>query len=142
MAALKVRYGDKVYVTAPSGCAATRIGGTTLHSFAGFGRASGKVGEIVDKVLGSRWAVKRWQKCSVLVIDEISMLSAKLFDALDRIGRSCRNAHEPFGGIQLVVCGDFFQLPPVKDQLMAFQALTWNKVRLHANICRGKVLAV
>ena len=125
---LKDRHGAGVYVTAPSGSAASRIAGTTLHSFAGFGLGSGPASCLVDKVLNNRWAVRRWQDCKILVIDEISMLSGKLFDVLDSIGRACCNSKFPFGGIQLIVCGDFFQLPPIRDEGLAFQAKAWARV--------------
>lgn len=125
---LKDRHFGGVYVTAPSGCAASRIAGTTLHSFAGIGLGSGPASSLVDKVLDNRWAVRRWQDCKTLVIDEISMLSGKLFDVLDSIGRACCNSKLPFGGIQLIVCGDFFQLPPIRDEGLAFQAKAWDVV--------------
>ena len=67
-----------------------------------------------QRVRASRGALARWRACSRLVVDEVSMLDARLFDALDAIARAVRNRPDaPFGGIQLVLCGDFFQLPPV-----------------------------
>lgn len=68
--------------------------------------------ELAYKVLESRSA-EYWKRAKVLIIDEISMVSAELFDKLDYIARVVRGLNQPFGGIQLVVCGDFFQLPPV-----------------------------
>ena len=68
--------------------------------------------ELAYKVLDSRSA-EYWRRAKVLIIDEISMVSAELFDKLDYVARVVRGLNRPFGGVQLVVCGDFFQLPPV-----------------------------
>jgi len=132
---LKDQRGSSVFVTAPSGCAATRIAGTTLHSFAGLGIGGGSIRSIVDRILSNRFSVRRWRNCQVLVIDEISMVSGRLFETLDEIARATRNSTQPFGGIQLVVCGDFFQLPPCKEDKMAFEAKCWNQVRLCEYSC-------
>ena len=82
----------------------------TLHSWAGIGIGEGTFDTILSKVINSKRARKRWQKSHVLVIDEISMLDPDLFDLLDRIGRRVRNNPEPFGGLQLILCGDFAQV--------------------------------
>jgi hypothetical protein len=63
-----------------------------------------------------------------LVIDEISMLSGALLDTLDCIARACCNSRLPFGGLQLVACGDFFQLPPVEARTLAFESRAWAQV--------------
>lgn len=125
-----------VYVTASTGIAAVNIGGTTLHSFAGIGLGRDTLSEesdevqrekLVAKVLRSRWAVRRWKRCHVLVVDEISMIDATLFDDLEYLARKVRETEAPFGGIQLVLCGDFLQLPPVGSCKMAFQAESWGR---------------
>ena len=82
----------------------------TLHSWAGIGIAEGTFDTIVKKVLSSKRARKHWRRTHVLVIDEISMLDPKIFDLLDRIGRRVRGSSLPFGGLQLIVCGDFAQV--------------------------------
>lgn len=82
----------------------------TLHSWAGIGIAEGTFDTIVNKVLSSKRARKHWRRTHVLVIDEISMLDPKIFDLLDRIGRRVRGSSLPFGGLQLIVCGDFAQV--------------------------------
>lgn len=104
---------DALHVTAPTGIAACNIGGTTIHSFAGIGKGDLDTASLIKKVKSNRQAKERWKQCRVLVIDEISMLEADLFDKLEAIARTIRNRDEPFGAIQLVLCGDFFQLPPV-----------------------------
>lgn len=73
----------------------------------------------------------RWLRTKVLVVDEVSMVDGDLFDKLEDLARRIRNNGRPFGGIQLVVTGDFFQLPPVPDgsnreARFAFSAATWN----------------
>ncbi len=106
---------QKVAVTASTGIAASHIDGTTLHSWAGIGITSPKeVTKLIQKVSNNTSAARRWRSTKTLVIDEISMIDGQLFDALDAIGKQIRgNANQPFGGLQLVLSGDFYQLPPV-----------------------------
>ncbi|KAG5280195.1 hypothetical protein AALO_G00086080 [Alosa alosa] len=118
------------YATASTGVAACHIGGTTLHNFAGIGSGSGSLESCLE--LAQRpGVVQNWLSCRHLIIDEISMVDAQFFDKLEAIARSIRRSTEPFGGIQLIVCGDFFQLPPVgkgKDKpQFCFQARSWKK---------------
>lgn len=128
---LKKKYGhDQVAVTASTGLAACNIGGFTVHSFAGIGLGKGAVELLYKKVRRSRKHLKRWETISALVVDEISMLDAELIDKLDFIARKIRKNHSPFGGIQMIFCGDFFQLPPVsKDPTnptkFAFESNAW-----------------
>lgn len=105
-----------VQVCALTGCAALllKCGAKTLHSWAGIGLATQPLNEIEFKVMNNRNTVKKWQKTDVLIIDEVSMLSQKLFELLDDLGRRTRKQYDlPFGGLQLVLSGDFYQLPPV-----------------------------
>lgn len=121
---------DSSYVTASTGVAACNIGGTTLHSFAGIGLGQ-KEAVILAKSLFNKSKTEarlRWQQCKVLVIDEISMIEGTLFEKLEEVARIVRNRSEPFGGIQLILCGDFLQLPPVKSQFFAFETKAWRKV--------------
>ena len=131
--ALKDRYAkesDRVAVTASTGLAACNIGGVTLHSFGGIGLGKDSVEVLVKKIKKNQKNKNRWHRTKVLIIDEISMIDGKLFDKLEKIARIIRNNARPFGGIQLVVTGDFFQLPPVPDQgkvaKFAFEAGTWS----------------
>lgn len=120
---------DRVAVTASTGLAACNIGGVTLHSFAGFGLGKEDVAECVKKIKRNGKAKQRWLRTKILVIDEVSMVDADLFDKLEAIARNIRRDGRPFGGIQLVITGDFFQLPPVPDRdrvaKFAFDADTW-----------------
>ena len=124
------REPDRVAVTASTGLAACNVGGVTLHSFAGIGLGKEAAPELVKKIKRNSKAKIRWMRTKVLVIDEISMVDGDLFDKLESIARAIRNNGRPFGGIQLVITGDFFQLPPVPDYgriaKFAFDAATWN----------------
>lgn len=123
---------DRVAITASTGLAACNIGGVTLHSFAGIGLGKEDVPSLVKKIKRNPKAKQRWLRTKILIIDEVSMVDGDLFDKLEAIARSLRNNGRPFGGIQLVVTGDFFQLPPVPDYdakargvKFAFDAATW-----------------
>ena len=100
-------------ITASTGIAATHIGGTTIHSWSGIG-IKDKITEFdLDLMRQKEKLYKRYNKTRVLVIDEVSMLHASRIDMLDRIAKSIRGNDKPFGGMQIIFCGDFCQLPPV-----------------------------
>ena len=111
--ALKHKYQDGVAVTASTGLAACNIGGTTLHNFAGVGLANETADKLIKKLRKNKRAFTRWLTCKVLIIDEISMIDGHLLNKFNEIAKTVRKNRLPFGGIQLVVCGDFYQLPPV-----------------------------
>ncbi|VVU94649.1 PIF1-like helicase [seawater metagenome] len=107
----------KVAVTALTGSAAYLINGKTLHSWAGIKLGKGTKEELL-KLVDSKFKCKmNWKYTDVLIIDEVSMLTRELFEKLDYIGKFIRgNIEEPFGGIQLILTGDFCQLPPITDK--------------------------
>lgn len=121
------RYG--VHVTASTGIAGVNVGGTTLHSFSGLGLGTAPFRQLMLKM--SPRAKKRWQNARVLFVDEVSMVSAEFWDLVERAARHVRKTDLPFGGLQLVVTGDFLQLPPVIKNLrpgmkrFAFEAESW-----------------
>jgi len=126
--AVEAQHGaSAVSVTAPTGIAASHIGGQTLHSWAGIGLGKGDAAKLIEKVMGNHAALVRWQQARCLVVDEVSMLDGQLFSNLEAIGRAVRGSPRPFGGLQLVFCGDFYQLPPVSVGWagFAFQSPTW-----------------
>lgn len=130
---LRVKYKsqpDRIAVTASTGLAACNVGGVTLHSFAGIGLGKEDIPILVKKIMRNPKAKNRWLRTRVLIIDEISMVDGELFDKLESIARTVRGNGRPFGGVQLVITGDFFQLPPVPDSgkvaKFAFDAATWN----------------
>eukprot|EP00727_Mastigamoeba_balamuthi_P010202 m51a1_g5804 putative atp-dependent dna helicase pif1-like (828) ;mRNA; f:131507-135489 len=129
-AVLEELYPGQVFVTASTGTAACGIGGVTVHSFAGIGIGEGEK-EVLARRVMSQKASTRWFTCKVLFIDEVSMVSGELFEKLEYVARAVRKSVEPFGGIQVILCGDFFQLPPVlgaKERKLCFEAACWNDV--------------
>lgn len=120
-----------VFVTASTGIAATHIGGTTLHSFAGAGIDMSRPQEVVLKVDRNKGARDRWRQCRVLIIDEVSMLDGEFFSTLNLVAQAMRSNAKPFGGIQLVLSGDYLQLPPVakssKDRKYLFETNVWKE---------------
>lgn len=138
---LKTKYKNKpaaVAVTASTGLAACNIGGITLHSFAGIGLGQALVPELVTKIKRNKKALRKWAHTEVLIIDEISMIDGKLFDKLDEIAQRFKYLSKPFGGIQIIACGDFYQLPPVSksetlpdgteiqnEAMFAFESDSW-----------------
>ncbi|XP_068056140.1 ATP-dependent DNA helicase PIF1 [Anomalospiza imberbis] len=124
------------YPTASTGVAACHIGGTTLHAFAGIGSGKAPLEQCIQ--LAERPGVRQhWLACQHLIIDEISMVDGKFFDKLEAVARAVRKRDEPFGGIQLIICGDFLQLPPVskanEETKFCFQAKCWRKC-IHINM--------
>ncbi|MEK0306308.1 PIF1 family DEAD/DEAH box helicase [Bifidobacterium favimelis] len=105
------RRGASVSVTASTGIAATHINGQTIHSWSGVGVSTYLTEGIVKRILSRRR--RKLEAADILVIDEVSMMHAWLFDMVDRVCRLARRSPEPFGGLQVVLSGDFFQLPPV-----------------------------
>jgi len=137
---LEKRHPQGVAVTASTGIAAANIGGQTLHSFAGIGLGWGGVPRLMAQIEKNPQALERWQKTKVLIVDEVSMLHGSLFAKLEEIARRIRKKPTlPFGGLQLLFCGDFLQLPPVPDQqdeerVFCFQTEAWKKCGLNDGV--------
>lgn len=126
---------DKIknfYLTATTGIAAINIGGITLHSWAGLGIEDVPIEKNIESILSARGSNvrRRLLKTDVLAIDEISMLSMETFDKIDKILRVVRDKNEPFGGIQLILFGDFFQLPPVNSDNFCFESDAWKEANI------------
>lgn len=106
--------GKHVSVTATTGLAATHLGGTTIHSWSGMGVHDRLPDHFAEHLAKGRKEIIT--KTDILIIDEISMLHDFRLDMVDRICRAVRECDEPFGGIQVVMSGDFFQLPPINRE--------------------------
>ncbi len=121
--------GLNVAVTASTGIAATHIGGMTIHSWSGIGIKDSLTPYDLEIISTKERIVKRAKSAQVLVIDEISMLDGKVLDMVDQVLRTVRQKPVPFGGLQIVCIGDFFQLPPVTRQgdmmRYAFECNAW-----------------
>ena len=112
-------------VTSTTGTSAILIGGTTMYSYLGIGLGKGTMRDIAQKVRKKKYLRDRWLNLQILIIDEISMLSAELFDKLEQVARIVRKNDEPFGGIQIVLAGDFCQLPCIDSPNFCFEAKSW-----------------
>ena len=105
----------------------------TIHSWSGSGLVSGKQEKVLINILHNKKTVKNWKNVDILIIDEVSMMSVKLFEVLDKAGRKIRRVDKPFGGIQLVFSGDFYQLPPISEyndiegSKFCFESKDWKK---------------
>ncbi|OGI17592.1 MAG: hypothetical protein A3J63_03890 [Candidatus Moranbacteria bacterium RIFCSPHIGHO2_02_FULL_40_12b] len=125
-----------VAVTASTGIAATHMNGTTIHSWSGMGIKDKITENDLRRISRNYRAQRRMDKTSVLIIDEISMLHAHQMDNADKICRHLKGElFLPFGGLQVVLCGDFFQLPPVQKNKnekakFAFESDVWKKMEI------------
>lgn len=102
-----------VAITASTGIAATHMNGMTIHTWAGIGIKDHLSEQELKRMKERKYLREHLENVKVLIIDEISMLHAKQFNLVNQVLKYFKGNHEPFGGIQIVVCGDFFQLPPV-----------------------------
>ncbi len=107
------RAGKNVAVTASTGIAATHIGGTTIHSWSGLGIKDFLTDWDLERIAATDRLIKRYNAADVLVIDEVSMLHGHRLDMVNQVAKLLRKNEEPFGGLQVVLVGDLFQLPPI-----------------------------
>lgn len=123
-------------VCALTGCAAILLGTSarTLHSWSGIKLAKGDRAKIIAAALKTKKARANWRKTKVLIVDEVSMMSLKIFEIIEEIARTARLSVLPFGGIQVVFTGDFYQLPPVGTPMepdtekFCFESAIWSNV--------------
>ena len=119
-------------VLASTGAAAVLIGGRTFHSYFGLGIMEGGIEKTVKKASSNTRVIRRLEKVKEVVIDEISMIHPLTFEAAERIARTIRKNDSPFGGLRLILTGDFFQLPPVdrfeKKIPWLFRHPLWNEL--------------
>ena len=111
-----IKYKE-IFYTALTGAAAINIPrAMTLHRWAGIGLGKDTAYNLANAILKNKLRRLIWQQTEILIIDEVSMMGESLFDKLDEIGKIVRKNNQPFGGIQLILSGDFLQLPPVNDE--------------------------
>ena len=128
--------GKPYQVCAMTGCAAILLScnARTIHSWSGIKTARGPEETVVAAVLRNKRTVAIWRKIKILIIDEVSMMSEKIFNILNEIGKKSRRSILPFGGIQVVFTGDFYQLPPVPTagepctERFCFESVDWHNV--------------
>lgn len=131
------KHGVKYAVTASTGIASTHINGTTIHAWSGIGIKHKLFAYDLDALEEKQNLYKRWNETQVLIIDEVSMLHASFVDMLDKLAKHMRRNDKPFGGIQVVFTGDFFQLPPVtrhtdeyeSEGVFAFTSKAWKEAK-------------
>ena len=125
-----------VSITASTGIAATHLEGTTIHAWSGIGIKDSLSPRQLRDLKTKKYLKKHMEKTKVLIIDEISMLHGRQLDLVNQVIRSFRENEEPFGGLQLVLCGDFFQLPPIGDSTessrdkFSFMSASWLEAKL------------
>jgi len=122
-------------IVAPTGIAASHLKGQTIHSFFALGIRDTVVDNgYVAFLLEKSYLKSRFSKLKILIIDEVSMVSPEIFSSMDKILRAFKNNPLPFGGVQVVISGDFFQLPPVsrefKEKRFAWQSPVWKSLEL------------
>ena len=131
---LKKKYKKRLELTSTTGLAAVNIKGVTIHSWAGVGICKKSLEKCVKDILGKKSLVNKIRKCKLLAIDEISMLKGDTFTYIDQVLRMVREDDSPFGGIQLLLFGDFYQLPPVEtggiDKNFCFETNSWKELNL------------
>jgi len=132
-----IRRGKNVAITASTGIAATHIGGTTIHSWSGLGIREALSDWDRDRLRATDRLVKRYNSTDILVIDEVSMLHGKRLDMINEVCKLLRQNDQPFGGLQVVLVGDLFQLPPISrgsEQVdFAHMSAAWRE--LNPSVC-------
>jgi len=126
----------QIQVCAMTGCASVLLncGARTLHSWSGIKLAKGPNHKIIQDVQKSRQHSKNWRSTQILIVDEVSMMSHKIFEIIEEIAQNTRKSSAPFGGIQVIFTGDFFQLPPVgtpgdpATEMFCFESPKWSKI--------------
>lgn len=128
--------GKVIQVCAMTGCASVllKCDAQTLHSWSGIRLGKGPPHLIINSVSKNKKQCKNWRKTQILIVDEVSMMSYKILELIEEIARSTRKNAAPFGGMQVIFTGDFFQLPPVgtagdpTTELFCFESPLWRNI--------------
>jgi ATP-dependent DNA helicase PIF1 len=127
-------HGIEPSITASTGIAATHLHGMTIHAWSGLGVKQSLDAYDLDALSTKEYLVRRIVGAKVLIIDEVSMLGADTVSMVDVICRTLRGNPEPFGGLQVIFVGDFFQLPPISGRgslpQFAYQSPSWKRLKL------------
>ena len=128
-------HGASIGITASTGIAATHMGGQTIHSWSGLGIKDALTPYDLEALEEKSYLWKRFEEAHILIIDEVSMLHHFRLDLVDQIARFFKRSDKPFGGMQVILCGDFFQLPPVsrsgeEPARFAYHAESWKSLDL------------
>jgi ATP-dependent DNA helicase PIF1 len=118
----------KIYITSTTGLSAILIDGITIHRWAGIGIGNKDEDYYYKMIIKNNFLKKKWLHTHTLIIDEISMMNPNLLDKLEILARKIRKSNKPFGGIQIILSGDFLQLPPVNSNLFCFEAENWKLI--------------
>ena len=134
-------------ITASTGIAATHMGGVTIHSWSGIGVKDRLTLQDIEEITEKSYIKSKVQAAKVLIIDEVSMLHHFRLDLINRVLKHVRRSNEPFGGLQVILCGDFFQLPPVSrmgepEASFVYNSQAWKEGKfvvcyLHENFRQG-----
>lgn len=141
---LQTRYGNSnIGISAPTGLAASNVGGQTVQRLFGIGLGKEPAEILLNRIKKNMDKYMVWRRMSVLIIDEISMLDSELFDKLNYLAKKIKRNDAPFGGIQVIISGDFLQLPPVNKYSSSsinycFKSNAWREV-IDENIILTKV---
>jgi len=131
-----IQNNKKVQICALTGCASVllRCNARTIHSWSGIRLAKGTISTIISSVLRNQKTVRLWKHTDILICDEVSMMSKKMLEILDELAKIIRKNNKPFGGMQLIFCGDFYQLPPIgtigepSTELFCFESTKWIEI--------------
>lgn len=127
-------HGVGIGITASTGLAATHMNGVTIHSWSGLGLVKTIDKEFLKNLRKKSYLKKRFENTQVLLIDEISMLSGQTLDMVDEVCRNLKKDSRPFGGMQIILCGDLFQLPPIdRDAKLITESRVW--AEMNVKIC-------
>ena len=125
-------------ITSTTGSSALLIGGTTIHSFSGIGVSKTDDDVLIERLVKRRYLSKRWRELKTLIIDEVSMLTPRSFQLIYKLAQTIRKNTRPFGGVQIILSGDFCQLAPILEQHISnhnmeycFEAPEWTASEIH-----------
>lgn len=132
---LKEKYKKSLTITSTTGIAAVNVKGQTLHSWAGVGLCRNTIAATVEKIKGRPSQYRQILKCKMLAVDEVSMLNMETLEYVNSVLKLVRENDAPFGGIQVILIGDFFQLPPVEkendiEKKYCFDSSVWDDLNL------------